>query len=581
MASPRNLRKSGRKILDLPQVAVVFFDTRDMKKMHYVSVLNLSVQGVLIHADLSLKKNFELNLKILNRELHQWDMFYSRVAWLQKDPETGLFHIGLEFLFPVENRDMNDTDADVYVSSNELDFILNSRFVTPLPHNSICAFLNCLERKTVPGGTRLIDRTDGNDCFYIIQRGQCRVQFTEKDTAGQIPEIRGPGDVINEMALLSEPLKTLQVTCESDMLLWELKNTAFDAACCRHPGLKNLLTELFINKVERSPASGVRHIGRYTISRHIGAGSKSIVYKGRHRHLDLPVAIKMIIHSHTMSKAFINSFGKTGHQIQYLSHPNIVQILDIREQYRTLFILMEYLDGESLDSIFKRRNNLPFQRILRIILQAGSGLAHAHAHHIIHGNLSPANIYVLEHDHVKLLDFGLASSSTKITIDQKGHAPYQSPEQAMGKIGDHRSDIYTFGLIACELFTGRRIVENDPPEKDAASPQTSGSTPADLIRTCDLETPVKDIILKACHPVPEKRFDSMKDLLDALLVLSDPVHSRPQKKTATDKEVTVLLVSNDPDQRRDLHRLLDGFSRNAADAGLSVNIGGCPQVPRS
>ena len=102
MATPRNNRKANREALDYPQIAVIFYETQKEKILKFVTVMNLSVHGVLIESGIDLKKNFELNLMIRNVELNQWDTFFSRVAWVQVGESDRSFHAGLEFLFPVE-----------------------------------------------------------------------------------------------------------------------------------------------------------------------------------------------------------------------------------------------------------------------------------------------------------------------------------------------------------------------------------------------------------------------------------------------------------------------------------------------
>ena len=569
MATPRNLRKSSRETLDTPQVAVIFFETRNTKKLHFVTILNLSVQGVLVRCGLEFEKDFELNLKLHNPELEHWDTFYSRVAWVQSDPDDStLFHVGLQFLFPVESNKTPGTSFDSFIHSKDLDFLLSSPLINRIPRESISALLNCMTRKIISPGTRFAHRFDKGGHFYIIQSGHCMIQADE-ETAVR----KGQGDLIGEMALLTADGYRSRVVAESEMILWKLPKNVFDASCYHQPELKEFLTALLIGCIEDSPAASVRNIGPYFITRHIGEGSKSVVYKGRHQHAHFPVAIKMIRHPHAMSKVFLNSFGKTGQQIRYLNHPSIVQIIDIREKYRTLFIVMEYLDGESLKSILSRRRALPFQRAARFLTQVASALAHAHDKKIVHANLCPANIYVMDEDHIKLLDFGLASSTNKITFARTGQAPYMSPERLKGATTDHRSDIYSFGVLACELFTGRCLSSDNKAVVDRNTPPPNDLP--DIKRlVAGLDKAVGDLIVKACASSPEQRYGSMHDVLEDLLFITGSDNESRSSKTGKKDETTVLLISHKKKQRRDLYRLVDDFSTKATRDGFTIDMYG-------
>ena len=195
-----------------------------------------------------------------------------------------------------------------------------------------------------------------------------------------------------------------------------------------------------------------RTIGKYLTTDIIGRGGYSVVYKGLHSLLNMPVAIKMLRHNMAIDNDFLHSFYGEAIVIAGLNHENIVKIYDIEERYKTVFIIMELLVGESLKALIHHLGKIPFQLSVKYLLQICSGLNHAHKNGIIHRDIKPGNILLDKEGNARVVDFGIARIFTEDTEVQQrpeevmtvGTLSYMAPEQRFGadKTSSY-SDIYS------------------------------------------------------------------------------------------------------------------------------------------
>jgi serine/threonine protein kinase len=267
-------------------------------------------------------------------------------------------------------------------------------------------------------------------------------------------------------------------------------------------------------------------LGPYEILSLIGRGGMGEVYRARDTRLDRTVAIKIV--SEQLSNSTVcQRFEREARAISSLNHPNICTLHDIGRENGNQYLVLEYVEGETLAARM-RKERLRVDQVLRYAIQISDALDEAHSNGVIHRDLKPSNI-MLTKSGVKVLDFGLAkldsgalvASETKETLTLTrdgtviGTVPYMAPEQLQGKHTDVRSDIFAFGAVVYEMITGRKAFEgSDQASVTAAILYTNPQPPAML----QPQTPLAlDRVIRKCLAKdPQDRWQTARDLKDEL-----------------------------------------------------------------
>jgi len=204
-------------------------------------------------------------------------------------------------------------------------------------------------------------------------------------------------------------------------------------------------------------------LGKYKLLGHIGSGGMSSVYLAEHMKMHDYRAIKVLPPSKLSKSSYLARFQQEAKAIASLNHPNIVRAYDIDNQGDTHYIVMEFVDGEDLQTIVKKNGPIAFELVANYVAQAARGLQHAHDSGLIHRDVKPANVLIRKDGRVKLLDLGLAlftdEDKASLTIDHNdkvlGTADYLAPEQALNSHSvDHRADLYGLGCTMYYMLTG-------------------------------------------------------------------------------------------------------------------------------
>lgn len=199
---------------------------------------------------------------------------------------------------------------------------------------------------------------------------------------------------------------------------------------------------------------------RYRLDRRLAQGGMGEVWKGYDIQLGRDVAIKALRSDVTNAEAKLMRLRAEAHNSANLAHPNIAALFEYYENDGIGFLIMEYVPSKSLADLFRERGAMPAIELLPILTQTARGLFVAHSHGVIHRDVKPANIMVLETGEVKITDFGVSYSTNQGQITQDGMvvgtAQYISPEQAQGKQATPQSDIYSLGVVAYEGLAGHR-----------------------------------------------------------------------------------------------------------------------------
>src|SRR5215472_7740829 len=205
-------------------------------------------------------------------------------------------------------------------------------------------------------------------------------------------------------------------------------------------------------------------IGKYDIIEVIGRGGMGIVYKGRDPHLDRLVAIKMMTGSFADNPDLLKRFFREAQSTASLQHPNIVTVYELGDHSGNPYLVMEYLDGESLDSVISTRRQLSNVEKIDVMIEVCRGLSYAHHRGIVHRDIKPANIMVCQGGGVKIVDFGIAHFGDKNvtrTGQIVGSISYMSPEQVNGRTVDARTDIFSTGIVLYQLLTSALPFDGD------------------------------------------------------------------------------------------------------------------------
>jgi tetratricopeptide (TPR) repeat protein len=262
--------------------------------------------------------------------------------------------------------------------------------------------------------------------------------------------------------------------------------------------------------------TGITINERYRLDRELGHGGMGVVYCGFDNRLQREVAIKLL------SNTRLGTEGRSrllqeAQLTANLDHPNIVTVFDAGEFQETPFIVMQYIEGKTL----AEEKPSKFKEIVEIARQICAALAHAHQKEIIHRDLKPENVIRTPDGSIKLMDFGLArSTASRLTAEGTmiGTVFYMSPEQAMGKIVDARTDLYALGVMLYELCTGQLPFEDENPVKVITQHINAPVVPP-RIRREDLPQALNDLIIGLMQKDPEDRPFSVSAVQE---ILSDP-----------------------------------------------------------
>ena len=285
-----------------------------------------------------------------------------------------------------------------------------------------------------------------------------------------------------------------------------------------------------------SLAAGTR-LGPYEIQSLIGEGGMGQVYRARDTRLDRDVALKVLHADVAANPARLERFQREAKTVASLNHPNIVTLYSVEEDAGVRFLTMELIEGQGLDQVLTA-GGVPLSRVFDSGIAIADALAAAHDKGIVHRDLKPGNVMLTSDGRVKVLDFGLAKVAEKAAWDQTvtqlppittegaviGTVPYMSPEQLRGQHVDHRSDIFSLGILLYEMATGRRPF--------------SGATKTDVMSSILRDTPrpltqvnpelppqLGRIIAQCLEKEPEERYHSAKDVRNALRGLRKEVES--------------------------------------------------------
>ena len=286
---------------------------------------------------------------------------------------------------------------------------------------------------------------------------------------------------------------------------------------------------------------------RYEIIQKIGAGGMSIVYKAKCNKLQRFVAIKVLREEFVKDEAFVQKFKSEAFSAGGLSHPNIVSIYDVGQEDDLHYIVMEFVEGQTLKEYIEQNGPLSSTQTLEYGMQIVSALRHAHNKQVIHRDIKPQNILITHDQMLKVADFGIAKAVDSSTIVAAGNAigsvHYFSPEQAKGKYVNETSDLYSCGIVLFEMATNRLPFQADT-HVSIALKHINEEVPKPSLFNEQIWPGLESIILKATNKKQELRYQNADSMLeDMKTVLANPTVDLSSKEvTETDVDQTILLT---------------------------------------
>lgn len=302
---------------------------------------------------------------------------------------------------------------------------------------------------------------------------------------------------------------------------------------------------------------------RYELLEEVGEGGMATVFKAHCKSLDRIVAIKILKEEYSQDQMFVQSFKTEALAAARLSHPNIVNIFDVGQDNDIHYIVMEYIEGQTLQEIITTEAPLEPERATEIALMICEGLHHAHENGIIHRDIKPHNILVTKRGIVKVADFGIAQAISKKTLtfarDLVGTVHYISPEQAKGEPVTPATDIYSLGCVLYEMLTGKPPFDAESTITVALKHIHDEPLPPEQINPA-ISKGLSAVILKAMEKLPAHRFSTADQMRNAL-ISQDPSLSKARK----DRNGTTIIMSPIQSQHK-----TPASKRKIRPAGLAI-----------
>ena len=335
--------------------------------------------------------------------------------------------------------------------------------------------------------------------------------------------------------------------------------------------------------------------GRYLLIDRLGIGAMGRVFKARHRLMDRLVALKVLLPFCATSKNSLPRFFREMKIVGMLDHPNVVRAFDADQHEASPYIVMEYLEGEDLEKVLRRRGIIPPDEVVDWMIQVAQGLSHAHDKGVVHRDIKPTNLFLDNSGVVKVLDLGLGAFVGMSNEAVSGHdtdegfvvgtADYMSPEQLNGQEVDSRTDLFSLGCAMYRLLTGKFAFPGMTKMDRLVKRIHDRHVPITEVRG-DLPVPLVTVIDRLLSPRPEDRFSTAAEVAEELEILL-PVADRRKRLTRSVAGSPQLRFPSsssvaEPETPLDWSRIESGLSSNrdrAREAAHSIS-GGALDSPR-
>jgi predicted Ser/Thr protein kinase len=328
-----------------------------------------------------------------------------------------------------------------------------------------------------------------------------------------------------------------------------------------------------------------RRLGKYEIQAEIGKGGMGVVYQGYDPLLDRKVAIKVLAPHLVRERGYVERFLREARSAARLKHPGIVTVYDVghdqSDRENWYYIVMEYLEGQTLAQILRQRGALPNDQVLAVVRRLGEALDYAHHYGLVHRDVKPGNVVVDAAGHATLTDFGVARAAGRATLTRAGALlgtpQYMSPEQAQGEGVDHRTDVFSLGVVAYEMLAGQVPYGTATPH--AVLHQLIYEPPPSVrSRRPDLSAEVDEVLAVVLAKKPANRYQTASGFAEALgQALASKMRpasastARPASPPKLGRTVSAARTASPPRSRRGA--LPAAAPRRRAQSGWGLWLG--------
>jgi eukaryotic-like serine/threonine-protein kinase len=576
-------RRHARTPLDSPAIGLLRSEGAgyvagttlvDHPQTFFVDLLDRSSGGARLKSTIEIELGTSFQLTVFNSDSKAWDRFDGSAVWMMQAifGKASYFLIGASLLPYKSQASQGRTDISAEKKipfEGDYEFFRETELLRFLPRDAVVTLINNVFHRKVKAGDRFITQGEPGDACYLIQHGTCVARVEGAGRLKTVARLR-EGSIVGEMALLTGEPRSAHVFAETDMALWGLTRAQYDSLVPQFPELRTFLTTVLTRWFDTRKVIAERQIGKYSLTDVLGQGAFALVYKGRHRDLNMPVAIKMMRHDMAMEPDFVDGFRKEAQTIAGFSHENIVKIHDIEEKYRTVFIIMEYLEGRTLRQVLDIMLRLPPKKVVKYVRQICNGLDYAHRRGIVHMDIKPGNIFVLPDDNVKIVDFGLACTCGTETL-MAGTPFYMAPEQIECLPVDIRADIFALGIMTYEMVAGERPFS----EKDAwkvMDLHVTQDIPDPAETAADVPEPLRNMIIKACAREPARRYQNVAQILEDLSPLAEVFDLAGPSESLEGNKTTTMCILHKDEHQTALNQLIQKFKRQLEEKGMALKI---------
>jgi CRP-like cAMP-binding protein len=400
-------------------------------------------------------------------------------------------------------------------------------------------------------GDVLLRQGEVADSMLIVLDGAVEV-LLDGDGAPHSLARLGRNTIVGEIGMMTREVRSANVVAVTAGRAATIGRDDYEHLAGRYPRLSVVLSELIAERVGVLTIDALcgKTIGGYRIKHRLGRGGMGIVYSAVDEATREPAALKMLRHDLTFDRHAALRFQQEAEIVRDLLHPNIVRIVHEFSAFGTSFIAMELCDGPTLSDMIRRAGALPRSVVRPFVGQIATALHYAHAAGVAHRDLKPSNVMLTRNGTAKLVDFGLARSTTAQHVDLTGVGQimgtprYMAPEQLNGERGDARSDVFSLGCMIFEMLTGRPIFKSTT-WQDLLRERTAWSLPPLEGIWVELDSELYEFLVASLaeHPRDRPRDLSPIAAWAGHIDCSAPVEIESDTKLATSPDAETVRAS--------------------------------------